>query len=288
VYINGSYYANRYFGENAVPDHSLAAEIASVIEYVQYKERGTKITNVLLFEGPLRYPGLSESLSAQIEIPVIRAEEVLNERLFSSRKGGEISRFLDAYGATIRVPHDLDIRQKKEKKYYFRRFVLPAVSMLVIAGGLAASATITMDTKIQQLRHEENLLNMALEAGGVSEERLEELERHHTGLKRMLLELSGFRSYPPPAYAVLNAVHGTMPSNTEILELAVNNGSVRVRAGTDDLSKVSAWIVALRGNICFSGAKANIVEVSHSGQPSGSYALFDMTLELNDTAGGGV
>lgn len=138
LYLNGAFYSNRYFGSGMLPEEplfeeieydengeplpqppkpppskrlrydpgTLANDVVSIVEYMEYRERGSSLECILLV-GEHFLPGIEEALAESLDIPIYTTEQWLRPGLAKGvkLKKGEtdfsISSYLDAFGAAL-------------------------------------------------------------------------------------------------------------------------------------------------------------------------------------------
>ena len=269
VFIDGVFYANRYFGGG--DNGAVAAEIASILDYIQYRERGAKVAGILLYGNAEATGGLSEDLARDLGIPAAGISGCLKLKL--PRKTGTAADYLDAYGASVRTRGDMDLNPPKERKTVFRRFILPAACTAAVIALLFSAGAVLPRRQIERLQTEIEALDRGLlKLGGGSEREVS-----------LLSDIDAFRSRYPGASGVFQAVGRALPpSGSEILRLYVSAGTAEVRARTDDLDKVAAMLETLRRDETVADAGARIESVTY---PGGSpTVVFHITLALR---GGG-
>ena len=101
LYLNGVFYSNRYFTrptEGEYDTDSLSNEVVSIIDYMQYRERGSKIAAVLLM-GEGNQAGIEASLKENLDIPIYTSEDWVNPRI--TEEQDTLFASLDAYGACL-------------------------------------------------------------------------------------------------------------------------------------------------------------------------------------------
>jgi Tfp pilus assembly PilM family ATPase len=268
VFINGVFYVNRYFGGEGDDAGAVSAEIASILDYIQYRERGAKVSGLLLLGGADTVRELKESLARDLGIPTVNISDCLNLSLPPLTDGPDISGFLDAYGAAIKVHGDVDLKPRKEGKDIGRRFVLPAACTAAAVAVLIAAGVYFPQLRINDLRTHLDVLDKQLERFGVVS--VQEAA--------LLVDVYTFRTASPYASESLGIIDSALPSDTEIRQVSVEGKEVSLLAQTDDLDKVAVMLENLRGNALVKDAGARIESVTYPGGMP--VVVFNMTLEL--------
>ena len=126
--------------------NTLANDVVSIIDYMQYRERGSNISCILLI-GEENLPGIVESLEESLDIPIYPAAKwiypELSKGIKSKGQAPALSSYLDAYGAGIQTK---SIKESLNLKGIIRpskmkTVVLPIVSIattliVAIGGGI--------------------------------------------------------------------------------------------------------------------------------------------------------
>lgn len=316
VFINGAFYANRYFGSSGnsyasgitqapsigetneiyideeaatqeiqvIDAENVANEVSSIIDYIQYRERGSQVEKLIVIGAENIAPELVSSLIDTIDIPVLSQAESLTSVLLSAsllKRGTEVAYYLDAYGAAIepvqKLSADVDLRSKKGNTHVFRRIVLPSFGAVALLAAVLFVGIYLPYSKIKKLKTEEAELLKQIELYGINESDIEGLKQEIEAMEKTIDDVDSFYSEYPQALKVLSAVYGALPSGTSIQKISISNGSVSVSGSTDNLEKVAQLIVDLRGNELFSNADAQVN--SRDGIFSATVS-FDMTISL--------
>lgn len=293
VFINGAFYANRYFGslvrtpavvsapvyaagEEDFPDaapteeiagvdaDNLADEIVSIIDYMHYRERSCTIGSILLFGSEDKVPHLLQSLSGSLEIPIHQPAAILRE-LLSCRKHEQLdfSNYLDAYGAALlpeKTSVDLNLKPKKIRRRIFKRFVMPIACAALILGALFGGGVYYSVSNINGLKSEEKQLNEELARYTVTEADVAQLNEEIDEITRMADDIDTFNRAYPPASEVLDNIYAVMPAGTQIYSIAILDGNVSVTGSTNSMDKVAQIARQLRQNTMF--ASANVPSTS--------------------------
>ncbi|MCL2665981.1 MAG: pilus assembly protein PilM, partial [Defluviitaleaceae bacterium] len=156
VYLEGVFYSNRYFApikndvsneqhdddglwQDAATDSvsalesatdMLVNEVSSIINYLQYRERGSNVECILLYGDENIMPHIMQSLAENLEMPVYKTEEWI--------KQSDKYEFMDAYGALL-LPSGTSVYKKSDinlkaykKPGAGRQMLVPAICMFII------------------------------------------------------------------------------------------------------------------------------------------------------------
>lgn len=327
VFINGMFYAHRYFGaaiNTSVPVEAYAAggiaaagapskdaslsesrtlvdadnlanEVASIIDYIHYRERDSKVSSILLFGSEDNVPNLMQNLSEQLEIPVFRPSNELEHRITCSKPERiNVSNYLDAYGAAI-VPQtgraaDLDLKPKKKKRHIFKRFVLPTAGIALLVGVFLTVGVYLPYQNVQKLQQEDIRLQAQLEQyNTITETDIALLEQELAEMGQISLEFEGFHAYSPAAFMVLDSMYNALPADAAYYSVTIADGTVVAYGSTDSLEKVAALIVSLRENPLITSASSRIVTSysieSEAAEDELVAVDFELTLILTSATG---
>lgn len=309
VFVNGIFYASRYFGTStktipysedsqagsvyaqngAAEDNNsgLITEIASTIDYIQYRERGFKVESILLFGDEKISQSLMQSLSEYLEIPVLQLAERLSSVVKPSKRARiSVSRFMDAFGAATALPAgvsmDLNLKPKKKKRRIFSRFVLPVLCLILVIGSLLAAGLYFPHMRILELEAQEQKLIEELARYTVPGD-MAGLQSEVPRMTKMIEEFNGFY-LPHSASEVMRVIYGALPSNTTITRISIDERGASLSVSTDTLDKVADFIRSLRSNELFANANA---QAAHSYlSEDGSAVEFDIIFTFTYSEGG--
>lgn len=206
IYLKGVFYSNRYFAANMAQEEkplpaategledvdgdeiedvediddeandlskvydpgTLATDVVSIIDYMQYRERGSSIACILLI-GEDNLPGIEEALSESLDIPVFRADEWLKPglaRKVKVKRGQEVSlaAYLDIYGASYPAVNPKVALNLVERKPpgAGRKTVLPLVTAAGVLAAIVLGSAWFLDNEISDLQRELNRYNSTL------------------------------------------------------------------------------------------------------------------------------
>ena len=231
LYLNDSYYSSRYFvptifeeepepepefdenGEVIPIDESipkpppigkyepitLANDVVSVIDYMQYRERGSEIACILLI-GEEYLPGIEEALHDSLDIPIYRAMDWLPQGIDSYVTGtyGEfiLSPYLDAYATSFpsfnpKVPLNLRAEVKKSSKI---KIIAGFSAAAVLVVGVVVAAITYFHVTMTPLREDIARMNEAIEQIDTGPEDIAEIAGEADILRQQIDDITGFFS----------------------------------------------------------------------------------------------
>ena len=259
IFVNGRFYVSRYFeatlntetadGETATFDFdSLSAEIASIIDYIQYRERDSKIEDILIFGNKQSLPAIHEKLGENLEIPILDAVDVISGFVAGTiddvvEKGAAY--YLDAFAASIngksKLSTDLNLKRQKKERRASTKAIMTIVFALLISGGAVAAGIYFPYTKIAALKEEEALLTRELANYPVADllAQITGLENEINIITTLTSEYQEFYAVSPNASLILDAIYSTAPRNMEISHIAAIKGSITI-TGTAPSEKILA------------------------------------------------
>ena len=180
MFINGRYYANRYFNsfteeqaENSVTDNAHAiSEISSIIDYIHYRERGSNIGSIVVCGDTQANSALIESLKNELSAEIHTFDNLQNA--FVSRdKQSTINAelYADAYGAAVADTTDIDLfpKKKEEEVKVTKKNPLPAIYLTIVLFAVIAALIVFPALNLQNLKNEEKLLAQQMSQLTISE-----------------------------------------------------------------------------------------------------------------------
>ncbi|MCL2493957.1 MAG: hypothetical protein FWF33_07970 [Clostridiales bacterium] len=297
IFVNGRFYVSRYFeavlcaeslagetDEIAAPCiESLSAEIASIIDYIQYRERDSKIEHILVFGNRRNLTAIQEKLADNLDLPVINAGNV-----FSGISDGKIQSitefgaeyYLDAYAASLngktKLSADLDLRRQKKERKVSGRAVRVMILTLVIACGALAAGVYFPYTKVQALREEDLRLTLELEnyTAVDSLAQIAGLEADIEFMTVLSSEFLEFYAASPNASLLLDWIYNGASRDMEIHYVSASKGSISVTgiaASPNTLASYMDHLTSDSGGL-FIAASGNYANVD------GTNANFHITL----------
>ena len=282
IFVNGRFYVSRYF--DAVLDsestadsadktaalriESLSAEIASIIDYIQYRELDSKIEHILVFGNKRNLSAIQEKLAENLDMPIINAESV-----FSGISDGRIQSieehgaeyYLDAYAASVsgktKLSADLDLKRHKKERRVSGRAVMVMILTLIIAAGALAAGIYFPYVEIQALREKDLLLTSELENDTAADSimRIAELEREIAYMTGLTSDLKAFNLASPKASVLLDGIYSTATSDMRIHSVAASKGSISINGTAGSSASVADYMDELISDSSglFTAASAN-------------------------------
>jgi hypothetical protein len=296
VFINGLYYAGRYFGSHVMKalEHSgdedddeagygLIQEVSSIIDYTQYRERGQTISHLLLCGPDRPVHRLRLNLEEYLGIPVLCSKDDVNVtfKAITKRPMADALSFLDALGACLPAPDsafDLDLKYKKPDRKIFRRIVAPVIVSTALLAMLVGAGIYLPRMRLEELRAESTRLDEEYV-------RYVAVERGDTIVIRsevdFMVSLEGqsneFRS-EIPASEVLTAVTGALPSGVSYNNINITSGSVSMDCEAPSLAAAANYLERLRAIEIFTDVSSGAVDARY--EDAGFVASFNVNLTI--------
>ena len=294
IFVNGRFYVSRYFeaaldtespaDEAAAPCiENLSAEIASIIDYIQYRERDSKIEHILVFGKKRSLSAIREKLAENLDIPVIIAGSVFggiaDGRIQSIAEYGE-EYFLDAFAASIsgktKLSADLNLKRQKKERRVSGKAVKVMIFTLVIAFGAIAAGIYFPYAKVQALREEDHRLTLELE-NYTSADVLAQIAGLEADIEFMTVLASEFLEFyaaSPNASSLLNWIYNSASKDMEIHHVSASKGRIIVIGIAESPYTLANYMDHLMSDSCglFAEASGNYAHVN------GTDASFQITL----------
>jgi Tfp pilus assembly PilM family ATPase len=295
LYIDGMFYSNRYFttpvkdGEPFDTD-GLANEISSIIDYMQYRERGSGIQCIFLMGEESQLPGITQSLTDNLEVPLLSVNSLVKNTLVRKKKKGSIDfiRYLDAFGAMLPpsagmeakrfAGRELNLVPVKKPNPAVRAAISFACAVLVLVALVFAGVMIPL-TIHDSLKIEEARLKAESSRYIITSDDVANLTNENALLTARLQTAENFYLEYPQASAVLPAVFALGTDGHVINSISVSEGTVMISGQTPDFDSLADDVVELRDNRLFSYAS-----VENASSRLNSEAFFsrnDASVEFN-------
>ena len=329
LYLNGVFYSNRYFAsfmhESDLPamppapiedafDHesmknaagtpaapvnveALANEVVSIIDYIQYRERGSKIECILLYGDENVAPNIVQVFAENTDIPVYKTSQWLKPGLFNKKTAkAETLGYLDAYGASVgiaagsglppKLAADIDLKPVR-KKNPAAQLLPPVACALVVLAGLAAFGINFQRSQLNEKQKLVTALERELSVFTVTDADVAAIGREIENIKTEIENITAsaddlfdfFLAYPR-AGAVLPPIYALESGTQRLGGVSVSNGQVSVSGKVSDLKKLADNIVKLRGNDLFSDASLKSAKAYETDTYSGAAVDFNLSIEL--------
>jgi Tfp pilus assembly PilM family ATPase len=298
VFINGLFYAGRYFGSHVMKPvehagdadedeagYGLIQEVSSIIDYTQYRERGATIGHLLLCGPDRPVRRLQQSLEEYLGIPVLHSGENVNVTFKGSKKRPirDHLAYLDAFGAALPTPGsapDLDLRYKKPDKKVFRRIVAPiivstAILAMLVSAGIWLPRMRLDALKAESLRLDEEYIRYVAVQRGDSEAIRSEVDF----MAALEGQSAAFRS-KAPASKVLAAVYGALRSDVSFSSVTISGGNVSLSCEATSLAAAANFLERLRALKMFASVSSGTVGARI--EDSGFVVSYDIALTISD------
>ena len=265
MFINGKYYANRYFNsfaeapqtsDDGMPGDdryspvlkdadSLAAEVSSIIDYIHYRERGSSIEGIFVFGGADDVPGLLKNLESSLDIPVYSLSEKMKNVVAQNKRSEiKIGMYMDAYGASLVESPGLDLIPRKERvSKDERKSAMPVVFALLFVAAFIAASVIVPQIYLESLVSREKTLTEKLNGYEVNAEQVKLLEREVKNLENASLEAKGFSEEieKESAKRVHDLIESVRPKSMMLRNFEMDNG-VEKEKGVVNISGIAQAI----------------------------------------------
>jgi Tfp pilus assembly PilM family ATPase len=307
LFLDGVFYSNRYFSifpKPAEPQEeplnidvdTLATEVTSIIDYIQYRERGSNVQCILLLGDEKRMPGLLESLKESMDIPVYPTSEWLVHNIHGKRMTvEEVLPYLDAYGAALsartgsRLGPDLDLKPQRVAGIG-TRLVLPLVITFLILGGIMAAGIYIPLMMVSALESDKRELDEKLASFTVSASDMAEVNRDISTMAAFVNEISGIYAAYPQGRHVIPVLYGLEDNNMKFNSVSVSGGEISASGRAANFYQVADNVVWLRSHAMFKNAsvqnaKADRLAEENESAVIGEYADFSMSMTLQIGAG---
>jgi hypothetical protein len=272
LYIDGMFYSNRYFtaavndGEPFDTD-GLANEIASIIDYMQYRERGSGIQCIFLMGEEGRLPGITQSLNDNLEVPLFPVNALVKNAIVHEkmRTGIDCVPYLDAFGALLPPSAGMDVKKFTGKDLNLVPVKKPnPVAMVAVPIACAAIVLVVLVfagvmiplAVHDSLKAEEARLESEFSRYIITQNDVLNLTNENALLTARLQAAEYFYLEYPQASAVLPPVFALETDRHVIDSISVSEGAVEISGQTPDLEGLADDVVELRDNWLFSHAGA--------------------------------
>jgi Tfp pilus assembly PilM family ATPase len=293
LFLDGVYYSSRFFSlEASVPEaeekeplpeilrdldideekpaesfdvDGLANEISSVIDYLQYKERNSKLECILLYGDDEKIPNLHGSLSETLEIPVYKADEWLKTGLIKTKKRESVLPYLNTYGAALpafsgtarqKLGGDMDLRAARKPNPLAQVLIPVACTLAALAVAVFVGIMIPYGM-LEDLKRQDERLDAELARYTVTEAQLAALTEEITYITECIAAEAEFHTLYPNMSQVLPVIFGLDDYDLAFGSISVSGGSVSLSGVTDDFYQLADDIVALRDNALFTESVVN-------------------------------
>jgi len=255
LYLNGVFYSNRYFSATDNEDSkydadALASEIVSIIDYIQYRERGANISYVLLM-GENNLPGIEASLGDNLDIPIYAANSWLKRAIAYKygKKGVRVPlvNCYDAFGSAMpsfnpKVRLDLMPTAKKSQA---RRLLLPFAATFIIIAALLTVGILFPIIERNNLRSEIDRLDAELAQFIVTPARVAALNLDIAQMSGHINDLEAFFAYAPQAITVLPIL---FDSGLTVTSIHAAGTTITLVGSEVDFNRLADAAVILREN----------------------------------------
>lgn len=236
LYLNGMFYSNRYFvastpveeeddpyshyeeeDEDSEPKEkvityrydpiTLANDILSIIDYMQYRERGSSLACIFLI-GEEKVPGIEESLADSLDIPIFSTHEWLKGGIVGSLPGRSylhIASFLDAYGVSLPVndPKNTLHLAGAIRPSILKKTVLPLLIPGVIVATIVAATILIMNPRIRRLENELADIERHMAANPITITQFTQMQTHVNRLTTQISNMEDFETEWPHAIDIM-------------------------------------------------------------------------------------
>ena len=333
LYLNGVFYSSRYFVatifeepeeepepeqeydeygepipiEEAPPKRPsvgkydpgiLANDVVSIIDYMQYRERGSSISCILLI-GEENLPGIIESLEDSLDIPVFRAVDWLYAGIDSHVTGtyGEfiLSPYLDAYATAFpslnpKKPLNLKGVVQAGKG---RKIVIPFIvaGVGVVAMMLAAVLYFTprirdLEAEIEQTRAQVAQLDTADHADlALATQQANQIRAQIDAVDGFFSEYIGIREALPIFLdPTVGGILGRRPIWINSINLSNGEGTF-VGTGNDFYHIADLTDAMLANELVYSASVIAVVDTPHPVEDDPVDVSFNMTIVMEEGVG---
>jgi len=259
IFINGKYYANRYFSSNSYTKSSgndafgetggLIGEVSSTLDYIHYKERGTNIKDLLIFGDTGSHAALINDLANEINVRIHTLKDMQPELVLPDMQttvNAEL--YADAYIASVVDPSDIDLIPKKEtdaKKERKMPVLLPC--LIIIACALIASLIFFPAQVLKNLTQEEDMLIRRYKTYTVTEEDVAVLTAELNNLNEQLKTVNDFilSADKFSAQKILKEIDAKLISGTTVEELQIKGREIIITGYAHSTKNVADYRDAL-------------------------------------------
>jgi len=282
IFVNGRFYVSRYFDavldtESTADDdkeaaalriESLSAEIASIIDYIQYRELDSKIEHILVFGNKRSLSAIQEKLAENIDIPVINAGSIFDGIDKSNKQSTAehgVEYYLDAFAASIsgktKLSADLNLRRQKKKRRLSGKAIMTMIILFIIVAGSLSAGIYFPYIKVQALKEEDLRLALELENYNVEDAltQIAELEAEIDLMTALTSELQAFYETSSHTSRLLNWIYNAATRDMEIQNIAATKGSIKVTGTAASSVSLSDYMDYLMSDSCglFTGVSVN-------------------------------
>jgi len=281
IFVNGRFYVSRYFdavlneglmgdetgdktgGETgeaaALRIESLSAEIASIIDYIQYRELNSKIEHILVFGNKRSLPAIMEKLADNFDIPVVNAGNVFGGIANSKKQGIKdhgVEYYLDAYAASIsgktKLSADMNLKRQKKKRRLTAKAVIAMVFAFIIVGAALAAGIYLPYTKVQALRENDLRLTRELENYTLSDAlaQIADLEKEIDYMTVMTSELEAFNLGSPNTSNLLDWLYNAATKDMTIESVSASHGSIDITGTAESSARLADYMDYLLSDRC--------------------------------------
>ena len=252
IYLDGLFYSNRYFASPGLPaDYDLNAlsnEIASIIDYVNYRERGASI-NRLLLVGEDKYAEIESALSGVINIPIHKTLNWLDSGIFGQipKKPGPAS-YLDAYAAGL--PTKTENKHRLNLTFIRRTPTVPQLlrpvvgTFLMLGIILYFGITIPAGRRAKLEVQEHQLIAQHLAMTDITNES-DLLIKEINAVTRHIHTVDDFFKEFPQARAMIPVIFG---SGLSVSGVDASGGLILLQGNTEDFNRIAAVLEYFRDN----------------------------------------
>ena len=294
IFVNGRFYVSRYFESvldtestddpeeiAALYIESLSAEIASIIDYIQYRERDSKIEHILVFGSKQSVSAIREKLEENLDMPVINAGKVYSGISKTKKRGiaeHGVEFFLDAYAASIRgktkLSADLDLKRQKKKRRVSGRAIMAIILTVLIVGSALAAGIYLPYIKIQALKEDNRRVTRELENYVISDAlaQIADLEKEIDLMTGLTSEYRIFSEYYPDASRLLDWIYNAATRDMKIMNVSASRGSISLSgtaASEESLANYMDYLVSDRCGL-FNNAR---ISTAYTGETSLSFQI---------------
>ena len=309
LYLHGMFYSNRYFAANAqeneaavdeepgeareaapIDTDALANEVASIIDYIQYRERGSEIECILIYGDDDAIPTLYQSLTDNMDIPIFKTGQWLRTGYCRDH------RYLDAFGAAIssaygsnlppRLAADLDLRPPKRKNALTQ--LLPPVACTLAVLGIALYFGITIpNNNLADLRATGRDLDRQLSGYPLTSADLAVLSNSITSMRTQIGEVENFYKEWPGALDLLPVMNGFQNGGRYFQSFSVSGDSASANGQSADFDDFSDLLYKMRANNYFSSVRGNSAVASSADgeQAANDRTAFSFTIGIRAGTG---
>jgi len=288
IFVNGRFYVSRYFEavldtESTSDDandsaalciESLSAEIASIIDYIQYRERDSKIEHVLVLGNKRSLSAIQKKLADNLDIPVINAGNVFGgiaDVRIQSIAEHDAEYYLDAYAASIsgktKLSADLDLRRQKKERRVSGKAVMAMIIALTIIGGALAAGIYFPYMKVLALMQEDFRLTRELEnyLAADTPAEIARLEAEIGYMLAMTVESRIFDAASPKASRLLDWIYNAATRDMRIQNVSASKGSISISGTAASSSSLADYMDYLMSDSCGMFKTANISTANAGG-----------------------